>query len=173
MNPEQKRDLFVAPLGEGALILIASLAAWLTKQPLIFTSLGPTAYELIETPHRKSARPYNVIVGHLIGVVAGFLSLLITHAWRTPAVSTRNIQFARVEAAVLAAALTVFGTLLARATQPAALSTTLLISLGTMQQWRDALIIMSAVLLMLIAGEPLRRWRHKQIPDEQTAQKSG
>jgi hypothetical protein len=32
---------------------------------------------------------------------------------------------------------------------------------------------MSAVLLMLIAGEPLRRWRHKQIPDEQTAQKSG
>lgn len=173
MKPEQKRDLWIAPLAEGALILVASLAAWLSQQPLIFTSLGPTAYELIETPHRKTARPYNVVVGHLIGVIAGFLALLCTHAWRVPAVSTRSIQFPRVEAAVLAAALTVFGTLLVRATQPAALSTTLLISLGTMQQWRDIAVIMGAVLLMLIAGEPLRRWRHKQIPDEQTAQKTG
>jgi hypothetical protein len=173
MEAEQKRDLLLAPVAEGALILIASLAAWLLKQPLIFTSLGPTAYELIETPHRKSARPYNVLVGHLIGVLAGFLALGITHAWRVPAVSTHNVQFPRVEAAVLSAALTVFGTLLARATQPAALSTTLLISLGTMQQWGDILVIMGAVVLMLVVGEPLRRWRQKQIPDEVTARKSG
>lgn len=173
MNPEQKRDLMIAPLCEGALILVASIAAWLAHQPLIFTSLGPTAYELIETPHRKSARPYNIIIGHLIGVVAGFAALSLTHAWRTPAVTTGNIQFPRVGAAAVSAALTVFVTLMVRATQPAALSTTLLISLGAMQQWRDGLIIMAAVLLMTLAGEPLRQWRCKQIPDEKRAQKSG
>jgi hypothetical protein len=173
MNPEQKRDLMIAPLCEGTLILIAALAAWLAHQPLIFASLGPTAYELIETPHRKSARVYNILVGHLVGVAAGFAALGVTHAWRTPAVSPGNIQFSRVEAAVLSAALTVFVTLLLRATQPAALSTTLLISLGVMQQWSDGLIIMAAVLLMTLAGEPLRQWRCKQIPDEKTAQKSG
>ena len=173
MNYEQKRDLAIAPVCEGALILIVSMAAWLSHQPLVFTSLGPTAYEMIETPHRKSARVYNIIVGHLIAVVAGFVALVITHAWRVPAVSTRNIQFPRVEAAVLSAALTVFLTLWARATQPAALSTTLLISLGTMQQWRDILVIMAAVLLMTLAGEPLRRWRTRQIPNEETAKKSG
>lgn len=173
MNPQQKRDLIIAPVCEGALILVVSVAAWLTQQPLVFTSLGPTAYEMIEQPHRKSARPYNVIGGHLIAVVAGFLALLITHAWRTPAVSARHIQFPRVEAAVLSTALTVLGTLLARATQPAALSTTLLISLGTLQQWRDVAVIMAAVLLMTIVGEPIRNWRNRQIPDEQTAQKSG
>jgi hypothetical protein len=170
MNPAQKRDLWLVPLCEGALILMVSLAALLSKQPLVFTSLGPTAYELIEQPHRKSARPYNVVAGHLIAVAAGFLSLCVTHAWRVPAVSTRNIQFPRVEAAVLSAALTVFGTLLARATQPAALSTTLLVSLGTMQRWTDATLIMAAVLLMTLVGEPLRHWREKQIPDKQTAQ---
>jgi ABC-type Fe3+-siderophore transport system permease subunit len=173
MNLRQKRDLAIAPICEGALILIASLAAWLAHQPLIFTSLGPTAYELVETPHRKSARPYNIIVGHLAGVVAGFVALLLTHAWTTPAVSTSNVQLPRVEAAALSAALTVFLTLLLRATQPAALSTTLLISLGTMQQWSDSLIIMAAVLLMTLAGEPLRRWRLRQIPDEKTAQQGG
>jgi hypothetical protein len=170
MNPAQKRDLWLVPFCEGALILVVSLAALLSKQPLVFTSLGPAAYELIEQPHRKSARPYNVVAGHLIAIAAGFLSLCITHAWRVPAVSTRNIQFPRVEAAVLSAALTVFGTLLARATQPAALSTTLLVSLGTMQRWTDAALIMAAVLLMTLVGEPLRHWREKQIPNERTAQ---
>ncbi len=173
MNPEQKRDLKIAPVCEAALIFVVSIAAWLAQQPLVFTSLGPTAYEMIEQPHRKSARPYNVIVGHLIAVIAGFAALLITHAWYTPAVSARHIQLPRVEAAVLSTALTVFFTLLLRATQPAALSTTLLISLGTLQQWRDVGIIMAAVLLMTIVGEPIRRWRNKQIPDEETAKKSG
>ena len=173
MNPEQKRDLMVAPICEAALILVVSVAAWLTQQPLIFASLGPTAYEMIEQPHRKSARPYNVIVGHLMAVIAGFVALLITHAWRTPAVSPHNIHPSRVAAAVLSAALTVFLTMLLRATQPAALSTTLLISLGMLERWRDAGVIMGAVVLITIFGEPIRRWRHKQIPDEETARKSG
>lgn len=173
MNPEQKRDLKIAPVCEAGLILVVSMAAWLTQQPLVFTSLGPTAYEMIEQPHRKSARPYNIIGGHLIAVVAGFVALLVTHAWYTPAVSARHIQLPRVEAAVLSTALTVFFTLLLRASQPAALSTTLLISLGTLQQWRDVLVIMGAVLLMTIVGEPIRAWRNRQIPDEETAKKSG
>ena len=173
MNPEQKRDLKIAPVCEAALILVVSVAAWLTQQPLVFTSLGPTAYEMIEQPHRKSARPYNVIGGHLIGVLAGFAALLITRAWYTPAVSARHIQLPRVEAAVVSTALTVFFTLLLKASQPAALSTTLLISLGTLQQWRDILVIMGAVLLMTVVGEPIRRWRNRQIPDEETAKKSG
>lgn len=173
MNPEQKRNLKIAPLCEAALILIVSVAAWVAHQPLIFASLGPTAYELVETPHRKSARPYNILVGHLVGVVFGFAALFVTRAWRMPAVADGNVQFPRVEAAVLSAGLTVLVTLLLRATQPAAISTTLLISLGVMQQWKDGVTIMAAVLLMTLAGEPMRRWRLRQVPDEQTAQQSG
>jgi hypothetical protein len=62
---------------------------------------------------------------------------------------------------VLATILTVLGTQYARATQPAALSTTLLISLGIMQTWQDGFIIMGGVLLMTCIGEPVRWWRVK------------
>jgi hypothetical protein len=43
-------DLFWATLGEGDLILTLAGIGWITKQPLIFASLVPTAYELVEQP---------------------------------------------------------------------------------------------------------------------------
>ena len=155
----QKTDLLLAPLGEAFLILIAGLAGWLAHQPLIFASLGPTAYELIEMPHRRSARPWSIFAGHGVAVGAGYLALFATAAWKAGPVSPSGVPLPRVWAAVLAAGLTVFVTLLLRASQPAALSTTLLIALGIMQTPRDAAIIMGAVILMMAVGEPLRRWR--------------
>jgi hypothetical protein len=160
-----RKEFIIAPLCEGALILAVSAAGWFTRSPLVFTSLGPTAFELIETPNRPSARPYNVIVGHLIGVVAGFAALGMTHAWRVPEVSSGAVPLLRVAAATISAVLTVLLTLAARATQPAALSTTLLVSLGTLQRWQDGLFIMGAVLLLVFLGEPLRRWRSKEKPE--------
>jgi hypothetical protein len=162
----ERRDLFVAPFCEAALLLIVGLAGWLSHQPLLFTSLGPTAYELIETPHRRSARPYSVIAGHLTGVAAGFIALVATHAWRVPSVPGGGVSLPRLVAAALACGLTVFGTLLIKASQPAALSTTLLIALGSMQRPRDAVIIMGAVVLMVIVGEPLRAWRLRFQPSK-------
>lgn len=144
-------------------MVAAGLIAWISRQPMLFASLGPTVYELIEQPHRKSARPYNVVVGHLTGVAAGFAALSITHAWYAPSVSgTTHVALIRVGAAAIAALLTVLGTLLLRATQPAALSTTLVIALGAMQQWKDGLLIMASIGLIVLLGEPLRRWRHQR-----------
>lgn len=157
----ERRDLLIAPAGEAALILIAGLAGYLARQPLIFASLGPTAYELIETPHRRSARPYSIFVGHLVGVGVAFLAIHLTGAWRLPAVTSGEVLLTRIWTSVLAAGLTVLGTLLLRASQPAAIATSLLISTGIMQQPRDAAIIMGAVILMIAAGEPLRNLRLK------------
>lgn len=161
-----RKDLVIAPICEGALILVVSIAGWLTKSPLVFTSLGPTAFELIETPNRPSARPYNVIVGHLIGVLAGFAALWITNAWAAPGIATGKVALPRVAAATISALLTVLVTLLVHATQPAALSTTLLVSLGTLQQWQYGFVIMAAVLLLVFLGEPLRRWRSREKPGD-------
>jgi hypothetical protein len=160
-QPGGARDFVIAPLCEAGLILVAGISAWLTKQPMIFTSLGPTAFEMIETPHRKSAKPYNVFVGHLIGVGSGFVALWVTAAWWVPAVSAGHIAMGRVVAGALASLLTVLGTMLAKASQPAALSTTLLVALGTLQKPKDAAVIMAAVALMIVFGEPLRKWRNR------------
>lgn len=164
----RRSDLILAPICEGALLLIVGLAGWLIQQPLIFTSLGPTAYELVETPERRSAEPYSVLLGHAVAIAAGFIAIYVTGAVHTPAISTHTLVLPRVWAAVMAAAITVFVTLAAKASQPAALSTTLLISLGTLQQPRDAAIIMIAVVLMTLVGEPLRRWRLSTRPQPQS-----
>ncbi len=164
-----QRDAWLAPLCEAGLLLVAGGAAWLTHRPLFFASLGPTAYELTETPDRPSARPYSILMGHLIGVLSGFAALWLTHAWAAPAVSTSSITMVRVWAAVVATLLTVVGTVLARATQPAALSTTLIVATGTMQRPIDGPTIMAGILLITLLGEPLRRWRIRHRQQERAA----
>lgn len=159
MEQKRKQDLVIAPIGEALLLLIAALVGWAIHQPLVFASLGPTAYELVETPERRSAQPFSVLVGHLVGVASGFAALSIVHGWHAPPVSGAGVPFLRIWAAVIAVALTVFVNLLLRATQPAAAATSLLVSLGLMQSPRDAAILMGGVTLMLVFGEPIRLWR--------------
>lgn len=164
-----RRDLLIAPLSEAFLLAAAALAGFAAHQPLIFASLGPTAYEIVETPHRRSAQPYSVVVGHLIAIAGGYLALWATGAWTTPPVSAHGVPLLRVASATLAAAFTVIVNLLLKAGQPAALSTTLLIALGLMQQPRDAGILLAGVLIVAILGEPIRllRLRHQQQQNQQ------
>lgn len=154
-----RKDIVIAPVCEGLLILVMAVASWVSHNPFIFASLGPTAYELVETPERPTARPYNILVGHLIGVLAAFLALYLTGAAHAAAWSQNGIPLPRIWSATLAASLTVAVTLIVRATQPAAVATALLVSLGTMQVWRDGFFIMGAVLAITLLGEPIRRWR--------------
>jgi CBS domain-containing membrane protein len=167
MSRSTNKDLLVVPFTEGRLVLVISAVAWATQQPLVFASLGPTAYELIEQPDRQSGRPYNVILGHLIGVGSAFLALAVTAAWHTPAIGAfTTIAMPRMCALLLASALTAFRTLPLGATQPAALSTSLLIASGSMQRGRDAVVITAAVLMLTAMGEPIRRWKKKSRLDQ-------
>lgn len=159
------RHLIACTLGEGALILLLGAIGWASHRPLIFASLGPTAYELLENPHSKSARTYNVIAGHLVGLGAGFFALWVFHAWGDPKVlSTGIITGHRLWAAALSAALTALLTQVIHASQPASLATTLLVSLGSMQTGRDALAIVIGVVILAAVGEPVRRQRAKFRP---------
>ena len=62
-------DYIWAPLWEAVLIFIVGITAWAAGQPWLFASLGPTAYEQVEKPHTKSARLYNVLVGHFVAQI--------------------------------------------------------------------------------------------------------
>jgi HPP family len=155
-------DILWATLGEGGLLLAPALLGWGVHQPLIFASLGPTAYELVEQPQIRSAKTYNVIVGDLIGLGEGFLALSVLNAWSGPNVlATGNVSSVRLGAAIIAVILTTFFTLVLKAGQSAALATTLLVSLGSVQTKQDALAIIAGVLLIAALGEPIRRFRVK------------
>lgn len=152
--------------GEGGLILVVGAIGWAAHLPLIFTSLGPTAYELVEKPKAPSAKTYNVIMGHLVALGAGFFALWVLNAWNAPKVASAGfIASPRLWAAVLSVALTTALTVLLKASQPAALSTTLLVSLGSMQRSRDAMAIVIGVLILAAIGEPVRRQFAKLQPD--------
>lgn len=158
----KRADLFWATLGEGGLVLALAAIGWAAKQPLIFASLGPTAYELVEQPQLRSARSYNIVVGHLIGLGAGFFAVYVLNAWTAPNVLSAGIVSPqRLWATTIAAILTTFLTLILRAGQPAALATTLLVSLGAMQTRRAAIAIVVGVLIITTLGEPIRRFRLK------------
>ncbi len=166
----EKSDLIIAPLGEGFLIFVVAIVGWATHNPFVFASLGPTAYELIEKPQIKSAKPYNIIVGHLIGLGAGFFAIWVLNAWGAPKVATAEfVPGIRVCTAVIAVVITTFVTLALKASQPASLATSLLVAIGSMQTSRDAVAIIVAVLIMAAVGEPLRYVRAKHASQQEAS----
>lgn len=155
---KRRIELAFVPLAEGALVLALGGIGIGLKMPLLFTSLGPTAYEQIEKPEARSAKPYNIIVGHYVGLVSGIVALFIFHAFHDPVSASAGYPtLSRIFASVLACVVTAFGNLLLRASQPAAFSTVLLVTLGSYQSPRDALTIVLAVFFLTVLGEPLRR----------------
>jgi CBS-domain-containing membrane protein len=166
-DPEQKPaipDAVWAPISAGALMLVIGLLGLVTHQPLLFPSLGPTAFLQTETPEQPGARPYNVVVGHVVGLLAGFLAVWVFGATETPSVlATHDLTAPRVWASALAVALTLLGGLLLRASHPPAAATTLLASLGGFPPTlRSTATVMAGVVLVTLLGEGLRHIRLKQ-----------
>ena len=161
-------DLLWAPFWEGLLILLAGATALWSGHPWLFTSLGPTAYEIIEKPKQQSSKPWSVIVGHYVAIGCGFAAVAAAGDWNAPAVNAHSqVAVARLWAAALSVVLTVVFNLLLKAGQPAAMATTLLISLGTMQTAYAALWVAVGVAIVALAGEPLRLLRLRGIRDRE------
>jgi CBS domain-containing membrane protein len=55
----------------GAIGLLAGLA-FLTHNPFVFPSLGPTAYLFFFTPLAQTASPRNAVLGHAVALCCGW-----------------------------------------------------------------------------------------------------
>jgi hypothetical protein len=161
-------EFVLAPLLECSVLLVAGMAGLVLGRPSLFASLGPTAYEQVFQANTPSSRFYNVFFGHIVGVGSGFAALYLAGAIGSPKVlSSEPLSWIRIGASVLAVLLTTVVGKLLGCTQPAALATTLLIALGLFQSWHDAQTIIIGVAVVAIAGEPVRRWRLRQIEREE------
>ena len=136
----------------GVALAVAGLVGVLLHQPWLFPSLGPTLMVILETPSQPSAHPRNVLVGHAVGVAAGFLALVVTGLRTAPSVVQAGPDGRRVAAAVIALAVTVLVLQLLRTPHPPAGATTLIVGLGILKTPGDlAIIMLSVVLVSLIA----------------------
>ncbi|HEY9426976.1 MAG TPA: HPP family protein [Gemmatimonadaceae bacterium] len=148
-------------------IALMATVALLSGQPFIFPSLGPTAFLFFYTPMAPAASPRNAVIGHLIGALAGWVSLAafgLLHAG--PAVGG-GVTAARVGAAALSLGLTSGLMVLLRAPHPPAGATTLIVSLGLLHTPLQLAVLMAAVVLLCaqaivinrLAGLPYPMWR--------------
>ncbi len=145
---------------------LMSVLAVLTGSPFIFPSLGPTAFLFFYTPTAPAASPRNTIIGHLIGTLTGYFSLVITGLTTAgPALST-GVTWPRVIAAALSLGLTSGLMVLFKSPHPPAGATTLIISLGILTKpWQLGLLMIAVLLLTLqslainrLAGVPYPLW---------------
>lgn len=145
--------------GVNGLIAIAVMSgvAWATGQPFIFPSLGPTAFLLFYTPTNPAASPRNTIIGHAVGVGAGYLALVVFGLTDDPPALATEVTGGRVGAAALSLALTSAFMVWLRAPHPPAGATTLIVSLGILREPDQLVILMVAVAVLTLQGLVINR----------------
>jgi CBS domain-containing membrane protein len=143
----------------GSLLAIGLSGTWayLVKQPLVFPSLGATAFLIFETPMAEVGSPRNTIIGHTVGVAAGAASLAIFGLLNAPSLYVAGITIDRVFAIALAVALTGGILRVLRAAHPPAGATTIIVASGLLAKPHQMLDVLIGVLLLTIAGWLLNR----------------
>ena len=141
------------------LIAIGAMAfvAFVTGEPFVFPSLGPTAFLLFYTPLLPASSPRNTLGGHLIGAAAGYLALVVFGLTDDlPALAT-SVTGARVGAAALSLAATGALMILLGVVHPPAGATTLIVSLGILREPEQLAVLMAAVALLVAQGFVINR----------------
>jgi CBS-domain-containing membrane protein len=165
-------------------IAILALLAFLTRNPFVFPSVGPTAYLLFFSPLANASCPRNAILGHGIGLVCGYAALRLTGASAAGGIASAvgmhpGIYWPRIMAAAQmlyatggrrvlrrvsqtpAAAMMLSATgalmVLLRISHPPAGATTLIVSLGIISQPAQLVVVEAAVFLLVLQALAINR----------------
>lgn len=135
--------------GGGLSIGLLAAVAHFFHSSFLFPSLGPTAFLLFSTPTARVASPRNTLLGHLIGALAGWLSLAAFGLLHAPPALVAGVDWPRAGAAALSLGGTSALMLLLDAVHPPAGATTLIVSLGLMPSLWQIPVLLGAMVLLL------------------------
>lgn len=150
-------------------IAVLALLAMATGTPLVFPSLGPTAFLFFFSPNLPAACPRNTMIGHAVGILCGAGALWLCGLADAGPAFAVGVDTARVFAAALSLAATSAGMVLLRAPHPPACATTLIISLGAITrpahlvgiELAVGLLTLQAIALHRLIGTDYPLWRAK------------
>jgi CBS domain-containing membrane protein len=153
----------------GSLIAIGAsgLGAWAIDEPLLFPSLGATAFLFFETPMAEIASPRNAMIGHTTAVAAATLALVLCGLTDNASAYVDGVTAPRVLAVALAVGLTGGVLRLLRSAHPPAGATTIIVSSGLLHTGRQLVAVIAGVALLTFVcwalnralGVPAPRWR--------------
>jgi len=148
-------------------IALMAAAAVLADAPMIFPSLGPTAFLFFYTPLAPAASPRNTLIGHAVGALAGWGSVAAFGLTDAGPALQQGVTWSYAMAAASALGLTAGLMVLLSAPHPPAGATTLIVALGLLTEVDELLVLMLAVVLLTVqaflinrlAGVPYPLWR--------------
>jgi CBS domain-containing membrane protein len=138
--------------GIGSLLamLLAGGVAWAADEPLLFPSLGATAFLFFETPMAEVSSPRNTVIGHYVGAAVAFFWLYVFGLLDQPTAIEVGFTTERWLAVALSLAFTGLLLRLLRAAHPPAGATTVIVSLGLLDTPEQMAVLALGVLLVAI-----------------------
>lgn len=139
-------------LYSGLLFTVLGVIAWVSGQPFIFPSLGPSAFILAFERRGERTRIYRVVGSHLIGGVMGFLAYTLLASGVSLTTTPEPLSTAGLGLALsgmLSIVLTSWGMIATDTIHAPACATTLIVSLGLLSTpVQVAIIVVSVVILV-------------------------
>ena len=130
--------------------LVGILAVW-RREPFVFPPLGATLFILFAFPLAQEANPRNVIGGHLVGLVAGILALVVFGLVSVPP-DTTDLDWKRLGAILLGLGLAITLLMNLRTLHIPAVATALVVAMGLLSEPKDwAFMFIGAVAVTVIA----------------------
>ncbi len=150
------------------LVLFLGTLATVFHKPLIVPPIGPTIFIVLAFPLAQEAQPRNALCGHLLGITAGALALVIFGLLDTPP-DLSDLGTSRLMAVTLAMALALTSL---RVLHVPSVATALLVSLGLLREPEDWVALMVAVVMVLavalvlarLRGVPMPLWSRSEAP---------
>lgn len=129
-------------------LAVAAALARVTGSVWVFPSLGPTIMLQVERPLAPDSSPRNTVIGHVVALLAGYFSLVVTGLTDAPSALTAGVSWPRVAAAALSVAVTAVVLLVLDASHPPAGATTLIVSLGLLHQPGQLVVVAGGVVVV-------------------------
>ena len=149
--------------------MVGVFAVW-RREPFVFPPLGATLFILFAFPLAQEATPRNVVGGHLLGLIAGIIALLIFGLVNVPP-DTTDLDWHRLGAILVGLTLALSLLMGLRFLHIPAVATALVVAMGLLSKPEDWVfmfvgaisVTVIAVVINRIVGIPHPLW---QAPDD-------
>jgi len=148
----------------GAAIFCAGFLAWWTQSAMLAPPLGATAYLCFRAPTAIPCAPRNLLLGHAVGLAAGWVALWMTGALDLASALSGVFTLQHAAAAALATALTVAAMIALGIEHPPAGATTVVVSLGLLKTFDQLLALELGALVIVTLAFCVHRARGVQYP---------